>query len=1117
MNLKYYNHFQLADVVHEKNEEMNLQKLKGLKLRDKYQIATSRLSDHEIFLSTVAMDDMSSVGRLVAVCLKQKRAISEITNRMSLSIRGMYHVKSFTENNMDIQRLVLSFGGPKLCYALAKALNLPSVRTVQSKSNFPAIRPCVGFPLRKEIEANLDSVHDTEVFWEKGKPLPCRGFSLLIDEIALEQRPKYDTDRDCVVGFSRFDAASCDMYHPTEETLGAMVDAIREGTLTRATEATLAAIAPLHPDLYTPVPLLISGTCKRETDRLQTKWILEIIKTWTESPNGAAFYGPLWSIASDAPFILYSRRSLMNMRCGENDLTADFDWKHKFKNFASLLRSASGFLVADFHVSAIQLKARLRTLPNLDSVRLDALFNNKDHMNVKNAVSLHSGLYELSRTIDLQQCDPGDIPIALLSRLCGYLVRPFKTPNMTLSEQLESLSAAAHLFFILFRANRTSFCPGQLYYDVQTMIKNIFWTVAKQKILDPSGVHHIGLNGGDRLEGLYGIYRLMDNSRNVDILQLSQRASTTAESCRIFAKHPDWDRGHKRLRLEGAEGVDHTNPRSHTGDVSVANVSLLTSWNCGRRQAIELMKLLKIPVEDITLLLRSDTVDLLRPHGSYVGLREGDIDFTMSWMDDISDVVDPQPSEAAQDTLDRDENGLEELEELLPAPGNNDLDSVRKKDRAWLTLRDAGGKPKHCHKASAVRYLLCTEDGLKSTDRLARVQGLAKIRCYSRNPATPSLADDSVVGDIFLLNQLVATFIRVKNDVALAVLRVTAIENEKKTLLSSIVKSELSSDKVTLRGQVLVLSFDVNRDPKLKTPATQKSHWVWQPNQFESFNVADGQVTKKSSIIEVPATLTQCVKGTLVPHPAGRCTWQFDVDTLLALSDFLWQDMKANVKSLPSRKATATFPCRDDKGEYLFINSEGSAAIQSGPKDGHDACHLCLAEVELKKMRDYVARHLAANRIGVKENLKHPLTDNPCGFCGRSGTCNLDLAKTTRSYIPESNCPYFRKFSLASAEKTTTSGPSTNRPLRCEICHGSQPERTQIRRHEHVFWSYNLPAHIESSHPDTDISADFAASFAVTDEELINLKLKTKAAKQGGKHKAADGGEAPASQRRRTV
>ncbi|KAJ7469499.1 hypothetical protein FB451DRAFT_968916, partial [Mycena latifolia] len=472
----------------------------------KYHVATSRLSDHEVFLSTIAMDDMSAIGRVVTVSLKQKRSISEITNRISRSLQGIYHVKSFTENNMDLQRLVLSFGGPKLCYAVSKALNLPSVRTVQSKHNFPTIRPCVGFPTRNEIQENLDSIHDTQVMWKSGKALAHRGFSLLIDEIALEQRPRYDADRDAVVGFSRFDAASCEMYNPTEETLGAMVDAIREGTLTRATEATVAAIAPFHPEFYTPVPLLISGTCKRETDRLQSKWILDIVKTWQESPNGAAFYGPLWSIASDGDAVrrralhticmseelsptsplypLLAPIPLMNLRCGKKELTSDFDYKHKFKNFASLLRSVKGFLIADFHVSAIHLREKLQTLPEMDSTRLDALFNNKDHMNVPNAVSLHMGLYEVSRRIDLQKCDPGDVPIALLGRLSGYLVRPFITPDMTLSQQLQSLSSAAHLFFVLFSKNRTSFCPGQLYYDVQSMIKNVFWSVAKQKILD---------------------------------------------------------------------------------------------------------------------------------------------------------------------------------------------------------------------------------------------------------------------------------------------------------------------------------------------------------------------------------------------------------------------------------------------------------------------------------------------------------------------------------------------------------------------------------------------------------------------------------------------------------
>ncbi|KAJ7437703.1 hypothetical protein FB451DRAFT_1193094 [Mycena latifolia] len=970
------------------------------------------------------MDDMSAIGRVVTMSLKQKCSISEITTQISRLLQGIYHVKSFTENNMDLQWLVLSFGGPKLCYAVSKAPNLPS--------------------------ENLDSIHDTQVMWKSGKALAHRGFSLLIYEIALEQRPRYDADRDAVVGFSRFDAASCEMYNPTEETLGAMVDAICEGTLTRATEATVAAIAPFHPEFYTPVPLLISGTCKHEMDRLQSKWILDIVKTWQESPNGAAFYGPLWSIASD--------------------------------DFASLLRSVKGFLIADFHVSAIHLREKLQTLPEMDSTHLDALFNNKDHMNVPNAVSLHMGLYEVSHRINFQKCDPGDVPIALLGRLSGYLVRPFITPDMTLSQQLQSLSSAAHLFFVLFSKNWTSFCPGQLYYDIQSMIKNVFWSVAKQKILDPSGIHHIGLNGEDRLEDLYGIYRLKDNSRNVNILQLSERASTTAESCHIFAKHPDWDRGHRQLRLEGTEGVDHINPASWKADVSVANVSLLTSSNVGRRDVIELLKLLKISF-DFAPLLNSDDVDLLRPLGNYVGLREGDIDFTMGWLDDDTEPVDLAPNSVDPPTCDQ--NGLEELEELLPAPGQNDLDSVRKQDRAWLTLKDNSGKSKHCHKASAVQYLLCTEDGLKSTDRLARVQGLAKIRSYSRNPPTPSLAgDDSSIGDLFLLNQLVATFIRVQNDVALAILRVTAIENERKTLLGSIPKSELVSDKVILRGQVLVLSLATpgTWDPKAAGADAPKSHWVWEPNSFESFNVSDGQVTKKSSIIEVPASLTRCVKGTLVPHQTGHCTWQFESDTLLALADFLWNDLKPSIKNLPSRKATSTFPCRDDKGKYLFVNSEGSAAVQAGPQEGHEACHLCLAEVELK--RCVIMLHVILLRAALE-------------------------SRKNSNYL------------LVAAEKTTASGPSTNQPLRCELCHGSQPEQTQIRRREHVFWSYNLPRHIESVHPDKIVSNDFGASSALTDDELVNLKLKTgkgkgAAAKKGSKRKAGEAPEEPSSQRQRT-
>ncbi|KAF8149687.1 hypothetical protein K438DRAFT_1866406, partial [Mycena galopus ATCC 62051] len=146
----------------------------------------------------------------------------------------------------------------------------------------------------------------------------------------------------------------------------------------------------------------------------------------------------------------------------------------------------------------------------------------------------------------------------------------------------------------------------------------------------------------------------------------------------------------------------------------------------------------------------------------------------------------------------------------------------------------------------------------------------------------------------------------------------------------------------------------------------------------------------------------------------------------------LWDDVKSNVKLLPTRpKPTSTFPCRDDKGEFISISSDGSAAIQAGPKEGFESCHPCLAEIDVKKMRDHVGCHIAASLNGIQEKLKHPIGDEPCGFCGRSGTCNIDLAKTNKSFVPESSCPLFRKFSLQAAEKTTSSGPSTNRPLCC--------------------------------------------------------------------------------------
>lgn len=123
-----------------------------------------------------------------------------------------------------------------------------------------------------------------------------------------------------------------------------------------------------------------------------------------------------------------------------------------------------------------------------------------------------------------------------------------------------------------------------------SLVKNLYFDVAKQRVLDPTARLYIGQRGSDRLEGEFGQWRTMDHNRNMDLLQLGNHGGPSSHMSKIFAGHPDWDRGHRQLKLESAEGVDHTNPKFWTGDVIVANVSLLTSWNSGRSQAITILQ-----------------------------------------------------------------------------------------------------------------------------------------------------------------------------------------------------------------------------------------------------------------------------------------------------------------------------------------------------------------------------------------------------------------------------------------------------------------------------------------------------------------------------------------------
>ncbi|KIJ31886.1 hypothetical protein M422DRAFT_185339 [Sphaerobolus stellatus SS14] len=222
-------------------------------------------------------------------------------------------------------------------------------------------------------------------------------------------------------------------------------------------------------------------------------------------------------------------------------------------------------MVASTLITRHTLSQELSKIGNLSRKEIEALINPADHQNVPKAVRLMQCIFQVRKLLTMG-LSPAELKtrkaICLLGTLLEAVVSPFVIPTWSLSEQLESLSLASHLALQGMHRHGTAFVSGQLYHDLQSMIKNAYFSVVKQCIQDPKVGFYLCQLGDNHLEGQFGTVQTLTHDRNVDALQLAERLAAAGQMEAIFESHPDWDRDHRRLKLEGAEGIDHVNPQS---------------------------------------------------------------------------------------------------------------------------------------------------------------------------------------------------------------------------------------------------------------------------------------------------------------------------------------------------------------------------------------------------------------------------------------------------------------------------------------------------------------------------------------------------------------------------
>jgi len=542
-----------------------------------------RVTDHKRMLVLLSNDKIAGVSRILSVALRNNASVSVICDRLEQAMVGAYQPRTgWSDRELAVAYLVRAYGGPRLLHVLQVDKKFPSRTTLYRRRQIAELVVSLKEPTQIEMDSNITSFLGPET----GRKPPDNsliGQVLMIDGVAIEEVCRYDEDRNCVLGLCREHSQDLKLEIDNEDDLMHIQDALHNlKNVHHGKDGTVAGLATVTGrEQYAVVPLVLSASCKSEKGRDIAKWIGVFNESYRKNPNGEKRHGPIWILATDGESsfrnlrfrlcllvaldpnvpsgkILYKLAGL-NLMMGHFGLIGTCDPKHIVKRFATLIRSPSGIQIGDTHISRHDILAALLLLENMTPEKAELLLNPADKQNVPKAVNLLQSLFDL---LKIKVAVTPDIyarvrQIMFLVKVLCFFLDPFIKVNMTLSEQICSLSTYAHLLTALYLKHKTGFITSALYADSQAIVKNIFITTARLQLIDKNIEYFILLEGTDRLEEVFSHARTHDHSRNFDILQFGHKLSIGAEINTIYAKYPELDRGHIRRNLVDARGVDH--------------------------------------------------------------------------------------------------------------------------------------------------------------------------------------------------------------------------------------------------------------------------------------------------------------------------------------------------------------------------------------------------------------------------------------------------------------------------------------------------------------------------------------------------------------------------------
>ncbi|KAJ7900451.1 hypothetical protein B0H13DRAFT_2517977 [Mycena leptocephala] len=953
INHRYLSWSQIRSLLADRTEEVRRWRLKSLNSARNFATAVRKIADYKRFMDAVAEMDIPRLRQLVSVGLRRGSSPAAIIRMMQSALEGVYRPRPILDSRtLDIALMVYRLGSRKLLYAVNHGLGLPSLRTLRNHMAFTKIMPTVGTISVADIVHNIREVvlkpRDAAAVKQ-----PLRGVSFLIDEVALEERAVHFRHNNSVGGLCWRHSPRVEMQLKSYDAALKIAAALKEEDpdlqVHLGKEMTVVSVSCFGESGTYPIMAL--PTCKHVGQEESSLIYETVTNAWIE--HAAEKVGIPWSWSTDgeasrrkAGYEQFTRVKLgpnspiygtlasmagLNIFTGIHSITLDFDYKHIFKRICTLLRSAAGMALCNARIINPAVLSRfLARLPDETDDSVRKLLFPDDPQDVPRAVELMEAVIELLAadfgTVDADTAADLD-SLRLLALILKSILAPFITPSMSLTEQMEHLSTFAHLTFTLFRLNCLTFMSNQLYGDAQSMIKNAFFCLAKQQKLDPTRPFYLFQVGDDPLEKLFGKLRMLGGHNSaMNYAQAIERLGHACDLQSVYLWQPDLDQGQRRISMKRAEGVDHLNMASWTGNAtsgdchipsaciirlrpnfSDAEIDMLRPFGDGKYPGVasDVDCSMIVPVTRATPSSISTTStpvpssstsivpsDVLSTAPSFTSssttfIAPSAISTPAPAPNDSSISASPSTAASAPDDEDDDiddqgdgvqlDESLDEVPELaLPSGPGVDPNDYLNVDGKWV------------HKQRICRVVISADFEPKSTERLKRVRGHTKVNAKKRDDVNPEAilgANTFIVGDPFF------TILCTDHTLSLAVVRSTAIHEDgvsRGCILAPTIRNPAA--KVKLSGQVLSLTMIPTLSDKLpdeeraevqprppshedvRTPdwlseETSPWSWIWNGQYLKTDSAIAGTktTTEKVVIISVPGVLTELVN----PRPVN--------------------------------------------------------------------------------------------------------------------------------------------------------------------------------------------------------------------------------------------------------